>query len=296
MQQYYLTILVFLCVMCLGGAVLMWRRRPAPRGLEGTPSRVERPQAGLGSVLSSLAARLATGRPSARLREQLAQAGYHASNAAAVYLGTKMILLGSGLVLGIVVATFLRRRLPITTQVMIAAIAAIGMSFLPNLAVHMRRRSRQYEVRCHLPDALDLLEVCVSAGMGTDMAWNAVTDEMRRVSSILADEMALANLEIHLGAHRAEAMRHMAERTGEEDLNALAAILVQSERLGTSIADALQAFSVSMRETRKYRAQEAAESVAVKLLIPMIFFIFPAILIVLLGPAGMRIVDVFSNW
>jgi tight adherence protein C len=237
---------------------------------------------------------LATGQPSSKLRELLAQAGYHAHNAASVYLGLKMLLFVVGLGLGFVgMATF---KVPAATKITGTFACGLLMFFVPNWVVSSRQRRRRQEVRSHLPDALDLLEVCVSAGMGTDMAWNAVAEEIRRVSPILADEMALANLEIHLGAHRAEAMRHMAERTGEQDLESLAAILVQSERLGTSISDALEAFASSMREARKHRAQEAAEAMAVKLLVPMILFIFPAILIVLIGPAGMKIAQTFTRW
>ncbi len=144
---------------------------------------------------------------------------------------------------------------------------------------------RREEVRRHLPDAVDLLEISVSAGMGLDMAWNMVTDEIRRVSTTLADEMALTNLEIHLGAPRAEAMRHMAQRTGAEEISSLVAVLVQTDRFGTSVAKALENFTSSMREGRSFRAQEVAEKMAVKLLFPMVIFIFPAVLVVLAGPA-----------
>src|SRR5690606_7064279 len=120
--------------------------------------------------------------------------------------------------------------------------AAWTVSLLPSLYVDIRRRARATEIQHHLPEAVDLLEICVTAGMGLDMAWNAVSDEIRRVSPTLADEMALANLEMHLGADRAVAMRHMAERTNSNDINALVGTLVQSERFGTPISDALRVF------------------------------------------------------
>jgi tight adherence protein C len=295
MELYLFAILVFIAITCLGGAIIAVRRKSGMANrLGGAPTYQAQHTNPVVDALSNLAARLATGKPSTHLREVLAQAGYHAANAASVYLGLKMILFFVGLALGLVGMWMVE--LPTTNRLAGAAAAGLLLFFVPNLVVSSRHRRRRQEVRSHLPDALDLLEVCVSAGMGTDMAWNAVADEIRRVSPVLADEMALANLEMHLGAHRAEAMRHMAQRTGEQDLDSLAAILVQSERLGTSISDALEAFATSMREARKHRAQEAAEAMAVKLLIPMIIFIFPAILIVLIGPAAMRISRTFTGW
>ena len=148
------------------------------------------------------------------------------------------------------------------------------------------------EIRNHLPDAVDLLEICVASGMGLDMAWNQVAEQIRGVSAQLADEMALSNLEMHIGASRAEALRHMVDRTGAEDLASLVAVLIQSERFGTSISEALKTFSETMREMRSMRAEESAEKMAVKLLFPMILFIFPVVLIVVAGPAGIQIARV----
>jgi tight adherence protein C len=125
--------------------------------------------------------------------------------------------------------------------------------------------------------------------MGLDMAWNHVCDEIRSVSHVLSDEMALTVLEINLGAPRTVAMRHMAERTGAEELASLVALLVQSDRFGTSVADSLRTFAVGMREQRSQRAEEQAEKTAVKLLFPLVFFIFPVMLIVMVGPAGITL-------
>jgi len=161
--------------------------------------------------------------------------------------------------------------------------------------VDMRRRHRMTEVQQHLPDAVDLLEICVSAGMGLDMAWNSVTEEIRRVSPVLGDEMALTNLEVHLGAPRAEAMRHMAERTGSDDLTSLVSTLVQSERFGTAVSEALRSFAESMRESRMSRAAEAAEKLGIKMLFPMIGFILPSILIVMGGGAIIKIKQMFET-
>jgi len=171
----------------------------------------------------------------------------------------------------------------------LAGMVGAMLFFIPNMHVSIRREGRRGIIRRHLPDAIDLLEICASAGMGLDMALNSVTEEVRSVSNILADEMALTNLEIHLGASRAVAMRHMAQRTGADELSSLVAVLVQSERFGTSISDALRTYATSLRETRSQRAQESAEKMAVKLIFPMVLFIFPAVVMVMAGPGFMML-------
>jgi len=175
--------------------------------------------------------------------------------------------------------------------IFIALVAAFAL--IPTVLVTLHRRKRTSEVRRTLPDAIDLLEICVSSGMGLDMAWNAVCDEFRGVSTILADEMALSNLEMHLGAQRADAMRNMAKRTGVEDISSLVGTLVQSERFGTSVSQALRTYADAIRMERSMRAEEAAEKLAIWLLFPMVMFIFPCMFIVILGPAGIRISEMF---
>ncbi len=177
--------------------------------------------------------------------------------------------------------------------IIIAVVAFFAL--LPNILVSMRKRRRTANVRSHLPDAIDLLEICVSSGMGMDTAWNAVCDEFRGVSPILADDMALSNLEMHLGAPRADAMRNMARRTGVEDIASMVATLVQSEKFGTSVSQALRTYADAMRTERSQRAEEAAEKLAVMLLFPMVMFIFPCMFIVILGPAGVRIREMFAG-
>ena len=227
--------------------------------------------------------------PSTRLANHLAQAGYYNRSAPTIYLGAKAILffLGLGLT-GLLTANL---EAPATTKLLWVICGAAMFSFIPNVFVRARRQKRCKDARCHLPDAVDLLEICVSAGMGLDMAWNSVSDEIRRVSSVLADEMSLTNLEMQLGAGRADAMRNMAQRTGVGELSSLVSVLLQSERFGASIQDALRTFAESMREQRSQHAQESAERSAVKLLFPMIIFIFPAMIVVAAGPAGLKIAE-----
>src|SRR5262245_7486592 len=166
------------------------------------------------------------GKASRPLREKLAAAGYHSPQAAAIFLGSKVILFGAGVLLFLGLLLQAGVELPVT--LMLTAVASGVLFFVPDLVVGMARDRRRENIRRHLPDAVDLLEICVSAGLGLDQAWNSVAEEVRRVSPTLADEMELTNLEISLGASRAVAMRHMAERTGAEDISSLVALLVRS--------------------------------------------------------------------
>jgi tight adherence protein C len=294
--QIIVSVLVGFSVISIGAGVLLarWARRAPMRArlqdlAGGTALTVSTQDnaPGLTDVVGNIGSAISSGRTSHTLREQLTQAGYHHESAAAIYVGAKFLLLAVGL-LG---SSALMLPTAFETQIKGLGImmASMGMFFIPNLVVSSRRRARRTEIRRHLPDAIDLLEICASSGMGIDMAWNSVADEVRAVSPMLADEMALTNLEIHLGANRAQAMRHMAERTGADELSSLVAVLVQSERFGTSIIDALRLFATSMREMRNQHAQEAAEKMSVKLIFPMIMFIFPAAVLVMAGPAFMNL-------
>jgi len=294
--------LTFLAIVAIGGAVLSGmaaRRREIERRLSRTGGPIEstaptrEKQTPLLGILYRVGSSVAGSGPSANLKEELTRAGYHNASAATIYLGAKIILLLGGL-FGLAVL-LLFADVAYIWVVCGALMGAAILSFVPNMFVYLQRQRRCREVRNHLPDAVDLLEVCVSSGMGLDTAWNLVSDEIRGVSRTLADEMALTNLEIHLGSPRVTAMRHLADRTGVEDIASLVAVLIQSERFGTSVADALRSFASSMREIRSSNAQESAEKMAVRLLFPMVMFIFPAMLIVLVGPAGMKLAEMMSG-
>ena len=298
--ELLVALLVFLAVLCIGGAYVVLRtgRRQAvlDRLKSKTPEPHDapgQPQSWLTRLLQSLGVAVSPGGGSATLREQLAMAGHFERSAPAIYMGAKVIFLAIGMIAPAFFLTHLPLPLPI--KVLILLICGAALFFLPNLALRARIRARTTQVRQHLPDAIDLLEICVSAGMGLDMAWNAVTDEVRRLSPVLADEMLLTNLELHLGATRAHAMRHMSQRTGADEIASLSAMLIQADRFGTSIADALRIFAVSMRDTRAQRAEEAAEKMAVKLLVPMVLFVFPTMLIVTAGPAAITAVAVLAR-
>jgi len=223
----------------------------------------------------------------------LIRAGYMSRAAPAVYTGVKMVLLAAG----VTVAAFLVLPLEATAakKVLWVSLGGVIPFFLPNFVVRSRERQRQDEIRRHLPDAIDLLEICVSSGMGLDTAWNMVAEDIDQVSPVLGNAMDLCNFEMHLGASRTEAMRNMAARTGAEQLSSLAAILVQSERFGTSVAVALKEFADWMRDERHLHAEEEAEKMPMKLLFPMALFIFPAIMVVALGPAMIHIIRTMGS-
>jgi tight adherence protein C len=146
-----------------------------------------------------------------------------------------------------------------------------------------------------LPDGLDMLVVCVEAGMGLDAAINRVGEEMKASNKVLSDELKLVTLELRAGKHRQEALRNLAQRTDLEDLSSLVSLLVQTDKFGTSIAQALRVYSDSMRTKRYQRAEEIAAKIAVKLTFPLILFIFPSLFVVILGPAMIRIYRTFMG-
>jgi tight adherence protein C len=283
--------LTFLSVTAIGASVIISRQQrrlmtearlkdsrwvEIPEEEKGSKFRFLQFMARVGSLVSH-------GSTQKSLNEQLMRAGYFSSAAPAVYIGVKILLLAVGLVTMTVFLVPLK--LAVTTKLLLILLGATVLSFIPNMVVMVQLKKRYHEIRQYLPDAVDLLEICVSSGIGLDMAWNIVSDEILQVSPILAGAMSLTNFEVNLGASRTEAMRHMAERTGVDELSSLAAILIQTERFGTSIAEVLRVFAASMREERSFSAEESAEKMAVKLIFPMVLFMFPSVLIMLAGPA-----------
>jgi len=307
MAQRFIPILIFFAVFAVGGALLLyraWRKRSLEERLYGDNSGSNvfggGGNGGGAAVASTrwvdtveqIGRAVSNGKaPEAGLKEWLAQAGYYEDSASTIYVGAQMTLGVLALAIGGAAAFSFDLSLMIRLCIVVAVLASLCL--LPNFLVTIRRHKRTNDVRRNLADAIDLLEICVSSGMGLDMAWNAVSDEIRGVSGILADEMALSNLEMHLGAPRADAMRNMAKRTGVEDISSLVATLVQSERFGTSVSQALRTYADAMRQERSARAEEAAEKLAIKLLFPMVMFIFPCMFVVILGPAGVRIKEMF---
>ena len=300
---YLIAVPTFLMVLSFGLAILLRRRSGKQQRLKerlagNSGGQRQRPKQkesrGFLDVIAGIGRYMSHGHTQASLGEQLARAGYYGRKAPWVFIGVKVSLVGLAGTLAAL--TLVPLELSVPMKGLLVMTAATVVMFLPNMYVSLRRHHRCQEIRENLPDTVDLMEVCVSAGMGLDMAWNVVANEIRRVSGTLADEMALANLEIHLGAARPKAMKNLADRTGVEEIGSLAAVLLQTERFGTSVARALRTFASAMREERTFRAEESAEKMAVRLLFPMVLFIFPSVLVVAAGPAMITLARIFSEY
>lgn len=174
------------------------------------------------------------------------------------------------------------------TLTVVLVLAATGY-YLPNLVLSRMVFLRQRELFENFPDALDLMTVCVEAGLGMDAAIGRVGEEMAIKSAVTSEEFRLVGLELRAGASRERALRNLAMRTGLEDIDSLVAMLVQADRFGTSVAESLRVHSEGLRTKRRLIAEEKAAKLAVKLLFPLIFTIFPSLLLVLLGPAFISI-------
>lgn len=175
---------------------------------------------------------------------------------------------------------------------LLLALASFGY-YLPNLLLQLRIKSHQRELFEAFPDAVDLIIVCIEAGLGLDAAIARTAEELRLRSPALADELHLVGLELRVGASRVKAMRNLALRTGLDEAASLVAMLVQADRFGTSIADSLRVHAEGLRTRRRLKAEEAAAKIPLKLLFPLIFFIFPSLILVLIGPAAISIYRVF---
>jgi tight adherence protein C len=222
-------------------------------------------------------------------RQRFMHAGYRQDNAPFVFYGAKTVL--TFLLPGLFMLYSGVRSVPLENQTMmlwIFVLAAAGY-YLPNVYLSRRIFIRKREVFENLPDAIDLMMICVEAGLGLDAAIARVAQEIRLKSEILADEMHLVGLELRAGATRERALRNLAMRTGVDEVDLLVTMLVQADRFGTSIADSLRVHAESLRTKRRQRAEEAAAKIALKLLFPLIFFIFPSMMLVLLGPAFISI-------
>jgi len=217
-----------------------------------------------------------------RLQAKLIRAGIYTERAIPLFLGVK---LGGLLVLPILVLFLLWGDASQRTLIVIAISVCILAYLLPNLLLNRVISSRQKKIREALPDALDLLVVCVEAGQGLDAAIKRVAEDLQKSSPIMSQELLLVNLETMAGLERQQALKNLGERTGVDELISLCNILIQSDRMGSSIAQALKTQSDYMRTGRRLKLEGLGAQTAVKLLFPMLLFIFPAIFVVILGPA-----------
>ena len=222
-----------------------------------------------------------------KLRLRLVHAGYRRPDAMAIFLGIRFAC---------AIGLFALFALPLLVkpnlgQALLAA--AIGY-VLPGMALARIARGRQHRIQLSLPDALDLLVVSVEAGLGLDQAMARVAQELATAHPELSAELRLVNLEQLAGTARTDALKNLADRTGVEDLRSLVAMLVQTDKFGTSIANSLRVFSDTLRTKRRQRAEEAAAKTGVKMVFPLVLCIFPAIWIVSIGPAAIKFIRVLG--
>ena len=245
---------------------------------------------GYGRVLVRTLKRLGTIAPKSpsemgKLRQKLVWAGYRGNEAVIVFVG---IRLGFALLCFVLLGTpvFVRPNFPL-------ALAGCGLGYLlPSMVLGRLAKRRQRRIRLGLADVLDLLVVSVEAGLGLDQAIQRVGEELAFAHPDLSAELRLINLELRAGSARVEALRNLATRTGVDDVSSLVAMLIQTDKFGTSVAQSLRVHSDTVRTKRRQRAEEAAAKTGVKMVFPLVFCIFPAIWVVTIGPAAIKFVQV----
>lgn len=228
------------------------------------------------------------------LRRRFMHAGLRSPSAPWVFFGIKTLLCFGLPILFWLTKAVAGWELKISATIFLSTFLLAAGYYVPNLFLNRLIRERQREIFESFPDALDLLTICVEAGLGLDAAISKVAHEMRLKSPILADEMELVTLEMRAGAGKERALRNLSVRTGVEDIDTLVAMLIQSEKFGTSVGESLRIHSDMLRTKRQQRAEEAAAKIAVKLVFPLVLCIFPSILITVAGPAVIQIGKAFS--
>lgn len=224
-----------------------------------------------------------------KLKVSLSNAGFNTPAAPQIYLSAKLISLATGVILGGGIGLL---SWGITQKGLYSVVIGGGLGFyIPSAVIWFLKRRRIEQIFLSLPDALDLLVVCVEAGLGLDAGLRKVSEEMRDSARALCDELDLANLQLQMGRARRDVLHDLGVRSGVDDMRSLAAILIQADKFGSSIAQALRVQSDSMRIKRKQLAEEKAAKTAVKMIFPLVLFIFPGIFVILVGPAAIMLID-----
>jgi len=223
------------------------------------------------------------------LRVRLANAGFSRPTAVRNFLAIKALALGCGGVLGLM---WISLRSAWTGNAwMIPVVLACALFYAPEVILSFIRSGRQDKIFLQLPDALDLLVVCVEAGLGLDQGMRRVAEELNQGAPEVCEELATANMQLQMGKPRREVLHDLGIRTGVDDVKGLAAILIQADRFGSSIGQALRVHSETMRVKRRQLAEEKAQQTAVKMIFPLVLFIFPGIFVVLVGPAAIQLMN-----
>ena len=224
-----------------------------------------------------------------QLKVKLANAGYNSENASSIFLSLKVAMGLLGVVIG---SGFGFYKFGFTQNGLTSLVIVGGIGFyLPTIVLAILCKGRIERIFLSLPDALDLLVVCVEAGLGLDAAMRRVSEELEDSAPDVCSEFALCNLQLQMGRPRREVLHDLGIRSGVDDMRALAAILIQADKFGSSIAQALRVQSDSMRVKRSQMAEEQAAMTAVKMIFPLVLFIFPGIFVVLVGPAAIMMIN-----
>lgn len=228
-----------------------------------------------------------------RLRMKLACAGLRSETAPTTFLASKTVV---AIFFGLAAVGYVWAKGVTLTNAVGIVTMAMGLGFLgPNIWLSSAVSKRKGMIKDGLPDTLDMMVISVESGLGLDAAFQRVGEEMKKVHPTLSEELQLVTLESQMGIPRSEALANMAVRTGLDEVRSLTAIINQAERFGTSIAKALRNQSDALRTKRRQAAEERAQKTTVKLMAPLILFIFPAILVVLAGPAALKMIEALGN-
>ncbi len=247
----------------------------------------------LADLVEAMGRRMGQMKHEHRMRARLVQAGYRRSSSLYIYLGTRIIL--AAVFFTFVLITWPLAGVSGLHMALGPMLAAAAGWLLPHLVLSRRVRKRQKAIQKALPDTLDLLVISVEAGLGLNQALVRVSEEMESLSSDISEELQIVNLEIRAGKPREEALRNMGDRTNVAEVRQLIAMLIQTDRFGTSIAQALRVQADSLRTARRQRAEEAAAKTTIKMIFPLVLFIFPAMFVVILGPAVFHIIELFTR-
>jgi tight adherence protein C len=250
-------------------------------------------EAKVAAAVAERLARLATSKDEAErnlLREKLIHAGYRGRSAPDIFNGLRVVLVFALPMAALPFAGMLALHYTVGLCLLLALIGYMG----PMYVVDKRIEDRHRKLLVPFPDALDLLVTSVEAGLGLDMAFRRVAEEIRSAAPELSAEFSMVNYEVAAGVPRLDAFRHLASRTGLDEIKSLVNMMVQAERFGTSIASALRVHGDMVRQKRMSRAEEEAAKVSPKLTVVMIIFLMPCLLVVLLGPAAIRVLNTFG--
>ena len=223
-----------------------------------------------------------------QLQQRLSHAGFRSERAPAIFLTLKVLCAMAGLFL--VGGPMVLAMGPSSPALLRICAVTGSLFFLPDVVLHFLTSRRKRSIFLSLPDTIDLMVVCVEAGLGLDQALRKIAEEMEKIYPIIAAEVNIANMQLQMGTPRNQALRELGQRNGEDDLRGLVAVLIQSSKFGSGVGQALRVHSDSMRMRRRQLAEEQATKTAVKLIFPLVLFIFPAIFVVLVGPAAISIV------